>query len=160
MNLDRLISCLKAYGCDVTPPDAVGSSSVPSFLGVRAGQSLNHLTVYARHYSDAALPDQAIERSLGSIGSALASDASLYRTRAGWLCANPAVIWVTEPNQDMLSGFAAISFAREGLLNQKTAVGAVRRFENALKNQGGHFSAKTVIPLTRMANADSHVQQP
>ena len=133
-------------------PDAMFTYAIPSFLGVQAGQSLNDLTVFAEEFYGFDRSDKKeISDCLNKIGSPLDGDGLSYQTRAGWLNANPAVLCVPDlPDFNKTGTVRAVAFAKEGVINQKTALKAVKRFEKSLQNIGAKFSSKNIVPLTRL----------
>ena len=152
MHLNRLFEHLKDIDNVFLIPNAMYCFAIPSFLGVKAGQSLNDLTVFIQEFYAFARPEkQNIADGLNKIGSVMDEKGLAYKTRGGWFNANPAVICVPDLNAFSESAaFKAVAFAREGLINQKTAFKAVKRLEASLLDMGCKFSSKTVIPLTRL----------
>jgi hypothetical protein len=152
MHLNRLFEYLKDADKAFRIPDAMYSFAIPSFLGVQAGQSLNDLTVFVQEfYAFARAEKQNITDGLNRVGAIVDEEGLAYKTRAGWFNANPAIICIPDLNSFSESGaFKAVAFAKEGLINQKTAFKAVKRLEASLLDMGCKFSSKTVIPLTRL----------
>ena len=159
MQFCKLLEGLKDIDSGFKIPDAMFSFAIPSFLGVQAGQALNDLTVFIEEFYNFDLPQKEdIVKSLKKIGSPIDEEGLSYRTRAGWLNANPAVICVPDLQDFNGKGNCRVAaFAREGLINQKTAFKAVKRFEKSLQEIGAKFSSKTVVPLIRL---DSTVLEP
>jgi hypothetical protein len=103
---------------------------------------------------------QEIINALKKIGSPVAEDGLSYRTRAGWLNANPAVICVPDlPDFNEKGTLRVVAFAKEGLISQKTALKAVKRFDKSLKDIGVKFSSKTVVPLTKLDSQDYNLNK-
>jgi len=151
MHLNRLLDLLEQFDPGFKLPDIIDMPVIPSFLGVQAGQSLNHLTVHVQEfYNFNTLDKKTLETALNSIGSVLTEKGYYFKTRAGWLNANPAVILVSADGEPLIKCLKVICFAKEGLINQKTATKAIKRFETALKNQRSEFFVKTIIPLNRL----------
>ena len=99
-------------------------------------QSFAHETVPFEGSAEAAR--KSIEQAAGAIGKILAEepDATLVATRAGWLNLNPAIVLaVVEPADDGVA-LQVTASAMEGLINQKTAEKAVRRFVDAVGRVG------------------------
>ena len=159
MDLKHLLNALPVSGLNMGLSKMVSFPAIPSFLGVQAGQSLNHVTAAGELFSDLDFSnagDHKIEDALRRIGSAI-RDQSLqlpentffYKTRAGWLNANPAMICVI-PCSDDPKCFQAITLALEGLINQKTAQKALLRFKKAMSNLGIGFCSQELIPPGRL----------
>jgi len=136
-------------GLDLTDP----LPAAPGFLGARAGQALNHITVCARELTLALEPEQGIhdlvsKAALGVGKPLVKGETQFYTTRAGWLNANPALLGLfAGPDADTC---LVMGLAREGWVNQNTAPKAITRLENALKEMGVNFSLKEVLPWTRL----------
>jgi hypothetical protein len=155
MNIGTLIDLLKSYNVSLPVSGALGSFLAPAFLGARAGQSLNHLTVCVEELSELVLPasdPDVFITAANRIGKpADPSTPFCFTTRAGWLNANPAMICLFPETGNGKLTIAA--FAKEGLISQKTAAKAISRYKTALADSGVTFAAKTRLPLTRMDRA-------
>lgn len=135
---DGLTECLTRAGIDgALAGTLVGGLSAKA--GVNFGQSFNQMTV-----AEAVIPEEQtdglgdrVRRAGKAVGRVMSEKAagdggpSLFaiETRAGWLNLNPAwlILAVTE------EGIILVAMAREGLIDQKTAPGALARFERAFK---------------------------
>lgn len=138
--------------CAFNIPDSMFCFAIPSFLGVQAGQSLNDVTVFvAEFYDFDRLETQQVIDSLKTLGSCLDEESCSYQIRAGWLNANPAMVCFPDLSEFPENGcFKAVAFAKEGVINQKTAFKAVKRLESALHHLGITFRCKNVVPLIRI----------
>src|SRR6056297_3237646 len=98
MQFGKLLEVLmKDAGAAFQIPAGLYSFAVPSFLGVRAGQALNDLTVSVDEFYGFEIPEkQEIIVALNRIGSCLDEAGVSYKTRAGWFYANPAVICIPD----------------------------------------------------------------
>ena len=106
--------------------------------GAAFGQRFNACTEASRDFDVASVDDPAslVEEAAARIGRLefAGDDAQgshrlfAIATRAGWLNLNPAYVIVALEG-DRLS---AVAIAREGLISQRTAEGAVRRFAEAI----------------------------
>jgi hypothetical protein len=152
MQFSQLFESLTEMDIAFNIPESIYAFAMPAFLGVQAGQSLNDITVFAVEFYGFDCQDKKeISDCLNKIGSPLAEDGLSYRTRAGWFNANPAVICVPDlPDFNQTGTFRAVAFAKEGFINQKTALKAVDRFKKSLQDIGAKFSSKNIVPLTRL----------
>ncbi len=153
MNLNSLLSNLDNFNINLQLPEVDIFPAIPAFLGVQAGQQLNHVTVNAQELFNMEFEktfEKVISEALLSIGTPLNDAEYYFQTRAGWLNANPAVICVL-PDADLPEErLKVVAFAKEGWISQKTAIKAIERFKAALKKQGTGFDEKNILPLTRL----------
>lgn len=111
--------------------------------GVDFGQGFNRMTVAEAEikWKQAGDPEDRIRRAGKTVGRVVSEEAgknggpSLFaiKTRAGWLNLNPAWLVLAVTGQ----GIRLVAMAREGLINQKTAAGALARFEKAFREVPG-----------------------
>lgn len=108
--------------------------------GAVFGQSFNKLTQAVQSFAVPGDAVQAVREVFQRIGEIAAEEADesagqcvlAVRTRAGWFNANPALVIAVIEKENV----QAIALAKEGLINQKTAAGALRRFEETLLGLG------------------------
>lgn len=153
MRFDHLFSTLDNSPINQSLQGLEGFPLIPAFLGAQAGQTLNHLTIHGiKIYQLKSDPPakKAVQKALSAIGSPIDDDAWYYKTRGGWLNANPAVICALPFEKDGEDGFQIISIAREGLINQKTVVKVMKRFETALRQQDVAFLSDILIEMSRL----------
>lgn len=157
-----LLKGLSVDGPRISSLTAELASAVPAYLGVRAGQRLNRVTVSAESLTDfntGQLWDRHLPQALASIGRVIevegpAARESLIlcaRTRAGWLNLNPALLCVVDTGRDGAASLQVCAFAKEGWISQRTAPGAIGRFKRALDLQGIAFRTETIIPLAPLS---------
>ena len=104
--------------------------------GVDFGQSFNQQTQAEATFEIKGDALQTIKTAVGKIGDLLAEEDDLesgnkvlvIQSKAGWLNANPAIL-VAIVNGTKVG---VMAFAKEGMINQKTAAGAIARFGKAL----------------------------
>jgi|GEM_PF-2677247 len=104
--------------------------------GVDFGQSFNQQTQAEATFEVSGNALKTTKAAAGKIGDLLAEEKDsesgkqvlAVQTRAGWFNANPAIV-VAIVGEGKVS---ALAFAKEGLIDQKTAVGAIARFGDAL----------------------------
>ena len=158
MDLQRLLNGISELGLNLQLPDNLLLPAAPAFLGVQAGQSLNHVTAYGEVLKDLDFTNAGqftIQNALKRIGSTINDDANsplpentfCYKTRAGWFNLNPALICVIPKESNSLQ---VIAFAFEGLISQKTAQKALLRFTQALTALGIGYTSENLIPAGRL----------
>ncbi len=151
MNFTKVLEKIKNIDQNLNLSEFNHTPIIPSFIGVQAGQSLNHLTVHASEFYNLETVDyKTIEASFNTIGKPIAGQGLFYKTRAGLLNANPALIFTSFNSESSQKNFTVFCLAKEGWINQKTATKAIKRFEMAISHQGVSFKIKTIIPLTRL----------
>lgn len=154
MDLPDLAEEIAAAGAIPSFSAGMLSSGLAAAMGAGYGQSLNQMTVAGERLSGLpgeAVAPEVIKRALSEIGMPLAvtnADGPFWgQTRAGWLSLNPAILCVMPADAGCLLVYG---FAKEGLISQKTARGAVRRLKAALENQGLAFEARTITACGRL----------
>lgn len=110
------------------------AGTVAAAGGVAFGQSLHSLRCAAETIDRAGLPIADIRDACARVGTVHAEEAEDDRviiavaSRSGWLQLNPATLIVGIAAESI----AVTVFAKEGLIDQKTAAGALKRFLAAL----------------------------
>jgi len=113
--------------------------------GVDFGQNFNKLTQAEGVFALQGDAPAIVRAALELIGEVVAEQADsgtgdyamAGQTRAGWLNANPAIL-IGVVGKDQVQ---VIALAKEGLINQKTAPGALQRFASALAMESGGVKA-------------------
>jgi len=108
--------------------------------GAVFGQSFNKLTQAEQAFAVPGDAIQAVRQAFQRIGKIAAEEVDdsagqcvlATQTRAGWLNANPALLIAVIEKQNV----QAVVLAKEGLIDQKTAAGALRRFGDVLLDLG------------------------
>ncbi len=166
MNLPQLTELIARSGNLDGFSSGLLSHGFAAGMGVRAGQQFNQMTVFGRTFfgfNSENYPDAMIRAAMGKAGNILEqpeiekkneNEPLWASTRAGWLWLNPALICVVKGQGGKEGEFCAYGFAKEGLISQKTAQGAVKRFQSALENQSTGFQTRELLPFTRINSGD------
>lgn len=159
MNISQLMEIITGSGHGSPFCADTFNSGLAAGMGARAGQQLNMMTVAGKDltgFGSAADMVSAIGSAMADIGTCAPmpdgenQEMLWCRTRSGWLRMNPAVICVLTAPGGNPSSCLVFGFAREGIISQKTASGAVRRFETALEGCGAVFESREIIALSRL----------
>jgi|GEM_PF-2255779 hypothetical protein len=162
MKISDLTAHITSNGLDLPSLGPSLGATLPAYLGASFGQQFNKLTttlVSLSGFND--LKQRHLLKAIGTIGSVLEdiahapnethlNDLSVLwaQVRAGWFNANPSLLVVVDGQKDRLESIEVMAFAKEGFISQKTAPGAIRRFEQALRKQEFDFDTETIVPLT------------
>ena len=139
MSGNQLIEALIRAGLNAELAGAF-AGGLSAGAGAAFGQSLNKLTQAEQAFAVSGDAVQAVRQAFQRIGKTVAEETDesagqcvlAAQTRAGWLNANPTLLIAVIEKETV----QAIALAKEGLIDQKTAAGALRRFEQTLHDLG------------------------